>query len=329
MSGGWLRPMGSRRARANGTDVEQVAAVDGGGTKTAAALADRAGCVTLLPPGPGCNPQDNPVWADALDTALAALGRPAATVVGLPGWGEVPAHDHAMAARVAARLPGAAILNDVELAWRGAFPDGEGVLILAGTGSMAMAQGARVGGWGDLFGDEGSAFWIGRAALAEMSRAIDGRAASLEFARALGERLGCGTADFAPLGWVMGQAHPRSAVAGVARDVDGLAEGGCQVARAILEAAGAELVTLGRVVARRGGAMGADWAAAGSVFRSRTVMATVAAGMGRAAVAPRFAALGGGLWAAAEAAGWAPDAAWGARVAAATGGDTLKMPQTG
>jgi N-acetylglucosamine kinase-like BadF-type ATPase len=309
--------------------VEQVAAVDGGGTKTAAAMACRTGRVTLLPPGPGCNPQDGPGWAATLDATLAALGGPVAAVVGLPGWGEVPEHDRAMAALVGARLPGAAILNDVELAWRGAFPDADGVLILAGTGSMAMARGTRVGGWGDLFGDEGSAFWIGRAALAEMSRAIDGRAASLDFARALGDRLGCGIAGFAPLDWAMGQAHPRSAMAGVARDVDALAEGGCPVASGILQAAGAELVTLGRVAARRAGAEDADWAAAGSVFRSRTVMAAVAAGMGRAAVAPRFTALGGGLWAAAVAAGWAPDAAWGARVAAATGGDTLKMPQTG
>jgi N-acetylglucosamine kinase-like BadF-type ATPase len=298
--------------------MDLVAAVDGGGTKTAAALADRAGRVTLLPPGGGCNPQDNPDWAEALGAVLAAVGQPAAAVVGLPGWGEVPAHDREVGAFVAARLPGAVILNDVDLAARGAFPGGEGVLILAGTGSMAMARGLRVGGWGDLIGDEGSAFRIGQRALTEMARVIDGRSESAGFARALGARLGCGVEGFAPLDWVMGQAHGRSAIAQVAREVDALAEAGDGVARGILAAAAAELVELGRVAAARAGLDAPDWAAAGSVFRSRFVMAGVADGMGRVAVRPRFSALGGGLWAAAVAAGWDVGEDWAARVAAET-----------
>ena len=314
-----------------GAVMDVVAAVDGGGTKTAAALADRAGRVTVLPPGRGCNPQDDPDWGAVLRGVLAALGRPVAAVVGLPGWGEVAAHDRAMAALVAARLPGAELLNDVDLAWRGAFPDGTGVLILAGTGSMAWAKGGvRVGGWGDLMGDEGSAFWIGQRALSEMARAIDGRSGAVGFARDLGERLGCGVAGFAPLAWVMAAEHPRAAVAAVAREVDALAEAGCGVARGILGAAAAELATLGRVAAARAGlAAGdpaadraadwaADWAAAGSVFASRWVREGVAAGMGRAAVPARFSALGGGLRAAALRAGWDVDGAWVARVAAAT-----------
>jgi glucosamine kinase len=303
--------------------MDVVAVVDGGGTKTAAALADREGRVTILPPGRGCNPQDDPDWAVVLGGVLAALGRPVAAVVGLPGWGEVAAHDRAMAALVAARLPGAEVLNDVDLAWRGAFPEGDGVLILAGTGSMAWARGGvRVGGWGDLMGDEGSAFWIGQRALSEMARAIDGRSGALGFARALGGRLGCGAAGFAPLAWVMAAEHPRAAVAAVAREVDALAEAGDAVARGILAAAAAELAGLGRVAAVRAGlgAEGwpADWAAAGSVFASRWVREGVAAGMGRAAVPARFSALGGGLRAAALRAGWDVGGTWEARVVAAT-----------
>jgi glucosamine kinase len=299
--------------------MDLVAAVDGGGTKTAAALADRAGRVTILPPGRGCNPQDDPDWATVLGGVLGALGRPVAAVLGLPGWGEVAAHDRAVAALVAAHLPGAEIVNDVELAWRGAFPEGEGVLILAGTGSMAWARGGvRVGGWGDLMGDEGSAFWIGQRALAGMAHAIDGRSGAFGFAQALGARLGCGVAGFAPLAWMMGQAHPRVAVAAVAREVDALAVAGDAVAQGILAAAGAELAGLGRVAAARAGSGAADWAAAGSVFASPFVMAAVAEGMGRAAVPARFSALGGGLWAAARRAGWDVAGAWEARVAAAT-----------
>ena len=53
--------------------------------------------------------------------------------------------------------------------------------IVAGTGSIAYGEyagrHARAGGWGDLFGDEGSAFWIAREGLRLFSRMSDGRAA--------------------------------------------------------------------------------------------------------------------------------------------------------
>ena len=62
------------------------------------------------------------------------------------------------------------ILSDAELAHRAAFAGGPGILIAGGTGSIALARDRRgrvrrAGGWGPLLGDEGSGFWIGRAAL--------------------------------------------------------------------------------------------------------------------------------------------------------------------
>jgi N-acetylglucosamine kinase-like BadF-type ATPase len=59
------------------------------------------------------------------------------------------------------------VISDAEAAWMGALDDGAGVLILAGTGSIALARTARgrwarAGGLGPLLGDEGSAFWLGR-----------------------------------------------------------------------------------------------------------------------------------------------------------------------
>lgn len=71
------------------------------------------------------------------------------------------------------------VIPDVDAAFRDAFRDGDGILLLAGTGSIAVARhggrAARAGGWGAAFGDEGSAFAIGRAALAAVARAHDGR----------------------------------------------------------------------------------------------------------------------------------------------------------
>lgn len=59
------------------------------------------------------------------------------------------------------------VMGDLELAHRAAFSEGPGVLLIAGTGSAALARGrrgawARAGGRGPLLGDEGSGFWIGR-----------------------------------------------------------------------------------------------------------------------------------------------------------------------
>ena len=60
------------------------------------------------------------------------------------------------------------VLSDVEAARDGALGGAPGILLLAGTGSIALGRGrsgrlARAGGLGPLLGDEGSAFWIGRA----------------------------------------------------------------------------------------------------------------------------------------------------------------------
>jgi N-acetylglucosamine kinase-like BadF-type ATPase len=59
------------------------------------------------------------------------------------------------------------VISDVEAAHLGALGERPGILLLAGTGSMALGRDAdgrwaRAGGWGPLLGDEGSAFWIGR-----------------------------------------------------------------------------------------------------------------------------------------------------------------------
>ena len=73
----------------------------------------------------------------------------------------------AVRARLRGLAPRVRVISDAEAAWRAALGDGAGVLILAGTGSIALgrtARGrwARAGGLGPLLGDEGSAFWLGR-----------------------------------------------------------------------------------------------------------------------------------------------------------------------
>ena len=62
------------------------------------------------------------------------------------------------------------VVSDIELAYRANFSEGEGILLYAGTGSVAFAidnlsNPYQIGGWGYLLGDEGAGYWIGREAI--------------------------------------------------------------------------------------------------------------------------------------------------------------------
>jgi N-acetylglucosamine kinase-like BadF-type ATPase len=70
------------------------------------------------------------------------------------------------------------VVGDMQIALEAAFDTGPGVIVIAGTGSIAYGrdrQGrtVRAGGWGFAIGDEGSAHWIGRAAVSAVLRAAD------------------------------------------------------------------------------------------------------------------------------------------------------------
>lgn len=70
--------------------------------------------------------------------------------------------------------------NDVAAAWAGSLAFVSGIVILAGTGSMALGrdiQGVikRVGGWSEFFSDEGSGYWLGKRTLELFAKQSDGR----------------------------------------------------------------------------------------------------------------------------------------------------------
>jgi len=70
------------------------------------------------------------------------------------------------------------VVGDMEIALDAAFHDGPGVIVIAGTGSIAYGRDARgntvrAGGWGFAISDEGSAHWIGRTAISAVLRAMD------------------------------------------------------------------------------------------------------------------------------------------------------------
>ena len=70
-------------------------------------------------------------------------------------------------------------VGDQIIAYRAAFGSSAGVLVVAGTGSIAFGRNqagetARAGGWGPNVSDEGSAYWVGREAVSAALRAFDG-----------------------------------------------------------------------------------------------------------------------------------------------------------
>jgi N-acetylglucosamine kinase-like BadF-type ATPase len=99
-----------------------------------------------------------------------------AGVVGNPAAKEF-ARDHIVEQGVARQV---LVVADYEIAFRDAFGEGDGILIVAGTGSVALGQiGAgppvRVGGWGALLGDEGSGYLIGLGGIRVAVRGAEGR----------------------------------------------------------------------------------------------------------------------------------------------------------
>ncbi len=76
--------------------------------------------------------------------------------------------------------------TDAAIALHGAFDGGPGMLLIAGTGSIAYGKSSdsseplRVGGWGWQLGDEGSGCWLGREAIRCCLLAHDGRGEKTE-----------------------------------------------------------------------------------------------------------------------------------------------------
>ncbi len=288
-----------------------IASIDGGGSKTSAVIMTRDGSVRHLAPVSGCNPQDGSDWLLAFNTVLGQIPVDAYTVLGMPGHGEIPANDRMVAEVVRAKIgKHHIIMNDVELAYRGAFGDEDGVLVLSGTGSMAMGRAngntVRAGGWGYYFSDEGSGHWIGQRALQEATRIIDAGTTESPFVQGLTSRINAPDHRFGLLEWVAADPSPRARIAEIARYVDAMEQAGDPVAQRILNEAAMHLAGLARTVANQCGFVGdLTWCPAGSVFESACVRSSVSAELGPSSK-PNLSPLGGGLLMAAKAANW-PD----------------------
>jgi glucosamine kinase len=150
-----------------------------------------------------------------------------------------------------------AIMSDMDLAYLSHFEPGEGILVYAGTGSIAWhirADGviARAGGRGYLIGDHGGGFSIGQRALEFVTTLMDvsDEPEQHALARAIFEHIGA--SDWSVMReYVYGDGH--GAVAALAPTVGQVAARGDADAEKILERAGEDLAALGQRLMRRVG----------------------------------------------------------------------------
>src|SRR5215469_15893831 len=162
---------------------------DGGGTKTDCVLLDESGAIA----GQGRGGPANPLRV-GYDQAFASLREAGAQAIsaakirttgvtrvcaGLAGAGRKSVIRRMMVF-LAQEFPAALtqVATDYEIALEAAAGSGPGVVLIAGTGSVAFGRNAagetaRAGGYGAWVGDEGSAFEIGRRAFSAMARARD------------------------------------------------------------------------------------------------------------------------------------------------------------
>ncbi len=273
------------------------AGVDGGGTRTTLVLAAadgreilrRVGGAGLVDPR---NPAASAVLvADMVRGALreAGLGGPPASLcAGLAGVGnetERAAVERALAAEgVAGRVR---IVTDGEIALEGALGGGAGVLLVAGTGSVAYGRAvdgrvARCGGWGMFVGDEGSGYALGRDGVSAALRAADGRGPPTRLLEVLMSEMGVDTPNGIPP-WV-GRAE-KSGVAALARLVVEAADAGDTVALELLRREAGELALHPRALAAT---LGPWQGAVDVVFHGGTLSSPLYAGMVREALGEGF-----------------------------------------
>jgi len=240
-----------------------VLGIDAGGTKTLCLLADAQGQVVADARGPGANLHvagEAGVEATLRDVITRTIGdrtiTPGVICIGIAG---VDRDDEERAIRAIAHdiCPAARVLvvNDALIALVAGAHDAPGIVIIAGTGSIAYGvnragEAARAGGWGHMVGDEGSGYWIGREAVAAVMRASDGRGPATRLTAEILTHFNVADVSRLPR-IVYDRDVPRVNVAALGPIVQTVATSGDAVALRILERGADELVIAARSVATR------------------------------------------------------------------------------
>jgi N-acetylglucosamine kinase-like BadF-type ATPase len=261
--------------------------IDGGGTKTSCVIGDET---SLL--GAGTSGGSNVVRVgerQARESLGAAIRQACAaanvnptqiqrTCAGIAG-GARPEIDGVVRRMLSEFVSGQIeVVGDMVIAMEAAFGGGPGVIVIAGTGSIAYGRNskgetARAGGWGFAISDEGSGHWIGRSAVAVCMRDHDeGRAASSALLENIMKAWSVDSREQLVL-----TANKSADFAALAPAVMFAADAGDATARNVLTQAGAELAILAGIVIRRlfGDAVAVPVALSGGVFRNSALVRQV------------------------------------------------------
>lgn len=261
--------------------------IDGGGTKTTCLVGDEER-VLAAASSVGSNPirvgeeQSRKALQAVVRNACAAakvdLASVSRTCIGLAG-GARPEVAGRVGSIVAEYLAGEiVVVGDMVIALEAAFEGKPGVIVVAGTGSIAYGrnqrgQTARAGGWGYVISDEGSGHWIGREAISAAMRAHDTGESAL-LVSSIMNSWHLGTRDDVVR---TANAIPPPDFSSLFPPVLAAAASGDPLARTVLTRAGSELAELAKIVIGRLWQLDQSFgvAMAGGVFQNAPIVRQV------------------------------------------------------
>lgn len=258
--------------------------VDGGGTKTCFTLIDENGkVISKVIKGPSHPTQ---IGFENLEILLRegleeiiennkiSKSDIERVTLGLAGYGIVKEIAEGIAKIVEEVFYGIKyeLVSDVRVAIAGALAGEDGINIVAGTGSIALAlknnEIIRCGGWGYTVGDEASAYWIGKKTIALFSKESDGRLEKGPLYELIKTDLGL-TRDAEIISYVNDKIKgDRSEIAKLARICSEAASLGDEGAMAIFNEAAVELTEMIKVLLRNFGNEKVKVSYTGGVFKS-------------------------------------------------------------
>jgi N-acetylglucosamine kinase len=259
-----------------------VLGLDAGGTKTVCLLAREDGTILAEARRGGANLQAagelevEKVLHDVMNEAMNDRDVvPAAICLGIAGVDRPD--DQAVVRGIMKRIGSKArvlVVNDALVALEAGVPGEPGVVVISGTGSIsygrnARGEAARSGGWGYVLGDEGSGYWIGRAALRAVLRESDRRGPATALSALLLDHFGVARAPELIHEVYHTNLKP-AAIGALAQCVQAAFSGGDAVAIGILRGAANELEASALSVARRLELVGQPFTfvLAGGIFRA-------------------------------------------------------------
>jgi glucosamine kinase len=266
-SAGERTGVAERTSAGAGASARYVLGIDGGATKTLAAVLDLERRTLHL--GQGGPSNEDAVGTKAAVAALlgaaeAALGQAGiawerldAAVLALAGTDTEAVARHVHRARSKEWI----VVNDVVAAWAAATGARPGIGVIAGTGSNVLGVGVdgrawRAGGWGQLLGDEGSGYWLGSHSIGAALRDRDGSGQETALSEAAVAFFGAASVE-AVAARVYAQPLSKREIAAFATETARLAGAGDAVARELYERGAAHLGRQIAAVIRRTGLEGA------------------------------------------------------------------------